>query len=83
DVVPADGVYISGYSLLIDESSLSGESEPVNIYAEKPFLLSGTRVQDGWGKMLVTAVGMQTEWGKLMETLSEGGEDETPLQVKL
>ncbi|CAN1256208.1 Putative calcium-transporting ATPase 11, plasma membrane-type, partial [Linum perenne] len=83
DVVPADGVFISGYSLVIDESSLSGESEPVNIDKSKPFLLSGTKVQDGSGYMLVTAVGMRTEWGKLMETLNEGGEDETPLQVKL
>ncbi|KAE9621686.1 hypothetical protein Lal_00033083 [Lupinus albus] len=83
DQVPADGIYISGYSLLIDESSLSGESEPANVNGEKPFLLSGTKVQDGLGKMLVTTVGMKTEWGKLMETLSEGGEDETPLQVKL
>ncbi|KAJ7949271.1 Calcium-transporting ATPase [Quillaja saponaria] len=33
--------------------------------------------------MLVTAVGMRTEWGRLMVTLSEGGVDETPLQVKL
>ncbi|XP_047314416.1 putative calcium-transporting ATPase 11, plasma membrane-type, partial [Impatiens glandulifera] len=80
---PADGIFISGYSLLIDESSLSGESEPVNIDKTKPFLLGGTKVQDGSGKMLVTTVGMRTEWGKLMETLSEGGEDETPLQVKL
>ncbi|XP_057438038.1 putative calcium-transporting ATPase 11, plasma membrane-type [Lotus japonicus] len=83
DQVPADGIFISGYSLLIDESSLSGESEPVYVYDEKPFLLSGTKVQDGQGKMLVTTVGMRTEWGKLMETLNEGGEDETPLQVKL
>ncbi|XP_048320910.2 putative calcium-transporting ATPase 11, plasma membrane-type isoform X2 [Ziziphus jujuba] len=83
DLVPADGILISGYCLLIDESCLSGESEPVNVHDEKPFLLSGTKVQDGSGKMLVTTVGMRTEWGKLMETLSEGGEDETPLQVKL
>ncbi|XXG53060.1 hypothetical protein AAC387_Pa03g1223 [Persea americana] len=83
DQVPADGLFISGYSLLIDESSLSGESDPVNISKEKPFLLAGTKVQDGSGKMLVTSVGMKTEWGKLMETLSQGGEDETPLQVKL
>ncbi|CAB4286593.1 unnamed protein product [Prunus armeniaca] len=83
DQVPADGFFISGYSLLIDESSLSGESEPVNVYEEKPFLLSGTKVQDGSGIMLVTTVGMRTEWGKLMEALSEGEEDETPLQVKL
>lgn len=83
DQVPADGLFLSGYSLLIDESSLSGESEPTNIDERNPFLLSGTKVQDGSGKMLVTAVGMRTEWGRLMETLSEGGEDETPLQVKL
>ncbi|KAF5736478.1 calcium-transporting ATPase 4 plasma membrane-type-like isoform X2 [Tripterygium wilfordii] len=83
DQVPADGVLISGYSLTVDESSLSGESEPVNVDEARPFLLSGTKIQDGSGKMLVTAVGMRTEWGRLMVTLSEGGEDETPLQVKL
>lgn len=83
DQVPADGLFVSGFSLLIDESSLTGESEPVNVNKEKPFLLSGTKVQDGYGKMLVTTVGMRTEWGKLMATLSEGGQDETPLQVKL
>ncbi|XP_026427689.1 calcium-transporting ATPase 4, plasma membrane-type-like isoform X2 [Papaver somniferum] len=83
DQVPADGFFISGYSLLIDESGLSGESEPVNISEAKPFLLSGTKVQDGSGKMMITSVGMRTEWGRLMETLNEGGEDETPLQVKL
>ncbi|CAI9115958.1 OLC1v1016984C2 [Oldenlandia corymbosa var. corymbosa] len=83
DQVPADGLFISGYSLLIDESSLTGESEPINVTAENPFLLSGTKVQDGSCKMLVTTVGMRTQWGKLMATLSEGGDDETPLQVKL
>ncbi|CAN4106603.1 unnamed protein product [Withania somnifera] len=83
DLVPAEGIFISGYSLLIDQSSLSGESIPVSISEKRPFLLSGTKVQDGSAKMLVTTVGMRTEWGKLMETLSEGGEDETPLQVKL
>lgn len=83
DQVPADGLYISGYSLSIDESSLSGETDPVYSSHEKPFLLAGTKVQDGSAKMLVTAVGMKTEWGRLMETLSQGGEDETPLQVKL
>jgi P-type Ca2+ transporter type 2C len=83
DQVPADGLFVSGYSLLIDESSLSGESDPVYITREKPFLLAGTKVQDGSAKMVITAVGMRTEWGRLMSTLSQGGEDETPLQVKL
>ncbi|KAJ4849530.1 Alpha carbonic anhydrase 4 [Turnera subulata] len=83
DLVPADGVFISGHNLSVDESSLSGESEPVDVTRKKPFLLSGTKVQDGSGKMMVTAVGMRTEWGRLMVTLSETGDDETPLQVKL
>ncbi|XP_022882853.1 putative calcium-transporting ATPase 11, plasma membrane-type isoform X2 [Olea europaea var. sylvestris] len=83
DQVPADGIFISGYNLLIDQSSLTGESLPINIYEKRPFLLTGTTVQDGSGKMLVTTVGMRTEWGKLLDTLNEGGEDETPLQVKL
>ncbi|TVU49405.1 hypothetical protein EJB05_00713 [Eragrostis curvula] len=83
DQVPADGLFISGFSLLINESSLTGESEPVAVNEDNPFLLSGTKVQDGSCKMLVTTVGMRTQWGKLMATLSEGGDDETPLQVKL
>ncbi|XP_052138523.1 calcium-transporting ATPase 10, plasma membrane-type [Oryza glaberrima] len=83
DQVPADGLFISGFSLLINESSLTGESEPVVVNEDNPFLLSGTKVQDGSCKMLITTVGMRTQWGKLMATLSEGGDDETPLQVKL
>ncbi|KAK6923960.1 hypothetical protein RJ641_010160 [Dillenia turbinata] len=83
DQVPADGLFISGFSVMIDESSLTGESEPVMVSKENPFLLSGTKVQDGSCKMLVTTVGMRTQWGKLMATLNEGGDDETPLQVKL
>ncbi|KAI3824152.1 hypothetical protein L1987_05601 [Smallanthus sonchifolius] len=83
DQVPADGLFLSGFAVSIDESSLTGESEPVMVSAENPWLMSGTKVQDGSCKMLVTTVGMRTQWGKLMATLSEGGDDETPLQVKL
>ncbi|CAL4943222.1 unnamed protein product [Urochloa decumbens] len=83
DQVPADGLFISGYSVLINESSLTGESEPVVVNEDNPFLLSGTKVLDGSCKMLVTAVGMRTQWGKLMAAITESGNDETPLQVKL
>ncbi|XP_071705758.1 calcium-transporting ATPase 2, plasma membrane-type-like isoform X7 [Rutidosis leptorrhynchoides] len=83
DQVPADGLFLSGFSVSIDESSLTGESEPIMVSGDHPYLLSGTKVQDGSCKMLVTTVGMRTQWGKLMATLSEGGDDETPLQVKL
>jgi Ca2+-transporting ATPase len=83
DQVPADGLFVSGFSVLIDESSLTGESEPVMVNSENPCMLSGTEVQDGSCKMMVATVGMRTQWDKLMATLSEGGDDETPLQVKL
>ncbi|KAL3616154.1 Calcium-transporting ATPase 2, plasma membrane-type [Castilleja foliolosa] len=83
DQVPADGLFLSGFSVLINEASLTGESEPVMIGADNPFLLSGSKVQDGSCKMLVTTVGMRTQWGKRLATLIEGGDDETPLQVKL
>ncbi|KAL6893794.1 hypothetical protein ACP4OV_007892 [Aristida adscensionis] len=83
DQVPADGLFISGYSVLINESSLTGESEPVAVTEDNPFLLSGTKVLDGSCKMLVTAVGMRTQWGKLMAAITESGDDETPLQAKL
>ncbi|CAA6657525.1 unnamed protein product [Spirodela intermedia] len=83
DQVPADGLFVSGFSLLINASSLTGESEPVAVNVDNPFLSSGTKVQDGFGKMLVTTVGMKTQWGKLVAALGEVGDDETPLQVKL
>ncbi|GFY84748.1 autoinhibited Ca(2+)-ATPase, isoform 4 [Actinidia rufa] len=83
DIVPTDGIFIKGYNLLVDESSLTGECEPVNVNETDPFLFSGTKVQDGSGKMLVASVGMKTYLGSLMGTMSQIGENETPLQVKL
>ncbi|KAL1801974.1 hypothetical protein ACET3Z_030621 [Daucus carota] len=83
DQVPADGLFVSGFSVFIDESSLKGESELVMITDDNPYMLSGTKVCDGFCCMLVTTVGMRTEWGKLMASLSELGDDGTPLQVKL
>jgi Ca2+-transporting ATPase len=62
---------------------MTGESDPVHKDARHPFLLSGCKVSDGFGQFLVTAVGMRTEWGKVMATLNEGEEQETPLQVRL
>ena len=83
DIVPTDGIFVKGYNLLVDESSLTGECEPVNVNETDPFLFSGTKVQDGSGKMLVASVGMKTYLGSLMGTMSQIGENETPLQVKL
>ncbi|KAJ3679238.1 hypothetical protein LUZ60_017249 [Juncus effusus] len=83
DQVPADGVLISGQSLAIDESSMTGESKIIYKDQRSPFLMSGCKVADGYGTMLVTAVGMKTEWGLLMASISEDNGEETPLQVRL
>ncbi|KAF2313901.1 hypothetical protein GH714_020431 [Hevea brasiliensis] len=74
DQVPADGLFIGGHSLQVDESSMTGESENVQVnHNENPFLFSGTKVADGYGRMLVTSVGMNTTWGN---TQDENGNKE-------
>ncbi|CAN6451086.1 unnamed protein product [Victoria cruziana] len=83
DQVPADGVLIVGRSLAIDESSMTGESKIVHKDQRDPFLMSGCKVADGYGSMLVTGVGLNTEWGLLMASISEDNGEETPLQVRL
>uniref|UniRef100_R7VZK6 Calcium-transporting ATPase n=1 Tax=Aegilops tauschii TaxID=37682 RepID=R7VZK6_AEGTA len=83
DQVPADGVLISGHSFAIDESSMTGESKIVHKDQKAPMLMSGCKVADGYGSMLVTGVGTNTEWGMLMANLSEDIGEETPLQVRL
>ncbi|KAG6401655.1 hypothetical protein SASPL_138519 [Salvia splendens] len=84
DQVPADGLVISGHSLSVDESSMTGESKIVHKDpVRSPFLMSGCKIADGYGTMLVTSVGINTEWGLLMASISEDNGEETPLQVRL
>lgn len=83
DQVPADGVVTSSHSLSIDESSMTGESKIIHKDHRSPFLMSGCKVADGAGTMLVTGVGINTEWGLLMASISEDTGEETPLQVRL
>lgn len=81
--VPGDGIFVDGHSLSIDESAMTGESEPAKKDKSRPFLLSGCKVQDGQGTMLITGVGANTEWGQTMASISEDNGAETPLQVRL
>lgn len=69
--------------VLVDESSLTGESDNVRCNAASPFLLAGTRVVDGMCTMLVLAVGEATEWGQTMATVATQEQEDTPLQKKL
>nr|XP_060621911.1 plasma membrane calcium-transporting ATPase 2 isoform X7 [Anolis sagrei ordinatus] len=77
DLLPADGVLIQGNDLKIDESSLTGESDQVRKSVEKdPMLLSGTHVMEGSGRMVVTAVGVNSQTGIIFTLLGAGEEEE-------
>ncbi|XP_038863582.1 plasma membrane calcium-transporting ATPase 3-like [Salvelinus namaycush] len=77
DLLPADGILIQGNDLKIDESSLTGESDHVKKSVDKdPMLLSGTHVMEGSGKMLVTAVGINSQTGIIFTLLGAGDGDQ-------
>ena len=98
DLVPVDGIFIDGYGMRCDESSATGESSLVTKHAAAsvfrsilagddlnkmdPFVLSGSKVSEGVGTFLVTAVGVNSTYGKALMSLDEGPQV-TPLQSKL
>ncbi|PIN11028.1 Calcium transporting ATPase [Handroanthus impetiginosus] len=67
-----------------EDGPREGESDHVEIDQSKnPFLFSGTKVADGYDKMLVTSVGMNTFWGAMMSSISRDSDEQTPLQAHL
>ncbi|XP_070791274.1 plasma membrane calcium-transporting ATPase 3 isoform X17 [Pituophis catenifer annectens] len=83
DLLPADGVLIQGNDLKIDESSLTGESDHVRKSADKdPMLLSGTHVMEGSGRMVISAVGVNSQTGIIFTLLGAGGEEEEKKEKK-
>ncbi|XP_040059810.1 plasma membrane calcium-transporting ATPase 2 isoform X8 [Gasterosteus aculeatus] len=84
DLLPADGVLIQGNDLKIDESSLTGESDHVKKCVDKdPMLLSGTHVMEGSGRMLVTAIGVNSQTGIIFTLLGAGTEEEEKKEKKV
>ncbi len=81
DIIPADGNLLKATALLVDESMLTGESEPVS--KERGQVYGGTQVVGGNAAVEITATGMETEMGKISSLLSEVSEEETPLQRRL
>uniref|UniRef100_A0A672KKN1 Calcium-transporting ATPase n=1 Tax=Sinocyclocheilus grahami TaxID=75366 RepID=A0A672KKN1_SINGR len=83
DLLPADGILIQGNDLKIDESSLTGESDHVKKSMEKDsVLLSGTHVMEGSGKMVVTAVGVNSQTGIIFTLLGQDGSVENRKKAK-
>ncbi len=91
--IPADGMLQEAVSLKIDESTLTGEPEvdktvdPAHFDPEATYpsnmLLRGTAVMDGYGRMVVTAVGDRSEAGRVTEQATVRSGDPTPLDRQL
>jgi len=90
--VPADGRIIESKGMVVDESALTGESNPVRKDAESEVLKEaqltertnsvflGTVVLDGEGTVLVTAVGEKSEFGKIAREVQITKKENTYLQ---
>jgi P-type Ca2+ transporter type 2C len=87
DEIPADGRLLKATELFVDQSLMTGESEPVRKQArpaddaadgpDQPgCLYRGTQVVDGVGQMLVTEVGDATYLGQIARRLSASEEEE-------
>lgn len=94
DRVPADARIIESANLRADESTLTGESvpvekgvEPVNeetpLAERTPMLFLGTTVVAGSSLAVVTATGGRTELGRIGKLVSEAVQGKTPLERKL
>ena len=95
DFIPADARLLQSASLKIEESALTGESIPSEKDADllideaaalgdrSNMVFSGCSVTYGTGTAIVTAIGMDTEMGKIANLLDSEEETQTPLQQKL
>ncbi|MBD3353782.1 MAG: calcium-translocating P-type ATPase, PMCA-type [Candidatus Lokiarchaeota archaeon] len=95
DNVPADGRLIEAVNLKIDEASLTGESVAVNkntktiedeetpLAERDNMCFMGCLTTYGRGKAVVTRTGMDTEFGKIAQLISDVEEKQTPLQEKI
>ncbi len=95
DIVPADGTLLNSYNLKVIESSLTGESEPIekdykfpkndnlSISEKKYALFSSSIISLGTATLLVEKIGENTELGKISRLVKQEKEALTPLQIKI
>ncbi|MDJ8939442.1 HAD-IC family P-type ATPase, partial [Clostridium perfringens] len=94
-IVPADARLITSTNLQVDESALTGESEPseknadlllqgtVPLGDQLNMVFSGCHVTSGHGVAVVTGTGMHSEMGKIAGYLNNSQKIKTPLQRRL
>ncbi|RJG03524.1 cation-translocating P-type ATPase [Noviherbaspirillum sedimenti] len=95
DSVPADGRLLQAIHLAVDESALTGESQPAEknvdvlddpalpIGDRHDMLYMNTMITRGRAELLVTAIGMATEMGRISEQLALAPDAPSPLQRQL
>ncbi|KAI8980025.1 calcium-translocating P-type ATPase [Trametes punicea] len=104
EIVPCDGVFLSGHNVKCDESGATGESDAIKKLSYEEcnkgatgsegagggdslkhtdcFMISGSKVLEGYGSYVVIAVGTRSFNGRIMMAL-RGDPENTPLQIKL
>ena len=88
EILSVDGIVFKASKMSTDESSITGESDQVKKEDYKsgvdcnPFLISGSKVMEGTGYMIVLAIGKNSREG-ISKQLLQQEEDDTPLQEKL
>ena len=80
DRVSADAEVVSRHELRVDNSTLTGESRPVE---PERLVYAGTHVARGTAEAVVVATGMATEFGRIAKLTQEGREEPSPLEVEL
>ena len=83
--IPADGIILQSNDFSVNESILTGESLPVfkNEKTENKHVYQGSIVASGLAICKVTAIGKQTELGKIGNSLANITEEKTPLQIQI
>lgn len=82
DLLPADGVVLAEHDLLVDQSMMTGESEPVAVEAGGP-VTGGTLVVNGRADFVVTKTGPDGGIGRLAALIATAPVRATPLQRRL
>jgi Ca2+-transporting ATPase len=97
DKIPADSRIIESYNMVVNEASLTGESEPVrklekgnalqkkdiSIGERSNMVFYGTFISQGNGKAIAVKIGGDTEIGKISHGLEEAGTSEIPIRQKM
>jgi len=95
DKVPADARIVESHNLMVDEAILTGESlqvsknseiikkDKIAISEQSNMLFSGTNIVTGRVQAIVIAIGLNTEIGKIADSINKAEEAKSPLTIRV